>query len=262
MRIIFYPCEKVPPGALLWPYVAEPKKEDELRMVRMFAVAMFALITAITSACVCNGESASPQETVASKHSLIGQLLLPSGSGSRGVEVVITVTEAGTETRDKWILFDETGRFFDTFRGNLVGITVSTGIHAELHRIETEDLPEINQAGQVDVGVIDLRDRLTRHRLWLRVAEGASGGDVRMAMCFGPPPVGPKGGRIELGSRQFPPIALGSEVEWLLPLEAQAIYFLVERPVGSTHDGPWRSGHQRLFGPFDSPNLPAELIMD
>jgi len=83
-----------------------------------------------------------------------------------------------------------------------------------------------------------------------------------VAMCFGPPPVGPSGERIALGSRQFPPVALGSEVEWLLPHEAKSIYFLVERPIGSGRGREWRSGHQRLFGPFTSATLPIELIMD
>ena len=230
--------------------------------MRLFAVAIFAVITAVASTSVRHGEPASYQDAVAFEHALVGQLLLPRGSGSRGVEVVATVTDAGSEPRDKWILFDEEGRFSGTFRGRLTRITVSTGLRAELHRIETEDLPEINQAGQVDVGVIDLRDRLIRHRLILRVAEGASQGDVRVAMCFGLPPVGPSGEPVALGSRQFPPVALGNEVEWLLPLEAQALYFLVERPVGSTLGGEWRSGHQRLFGPFTSANLPTELTMD
>lgn len=81
-------------------------------------------------------------------------------------------------------------------------------------------------------------------------------------MCFGPPPVGPRGERIALGPRQFPPIALGSEVEWLLPHEALPVYFLVERPAGSGRGREWRSGHQRLFGPFTSATLPTEPLMD
>ena len=230
--------------------------------MRLITVVIFAMFTAIATSGVCHGEPERNQGAVASERKLVGQLLLPTGSGSRGVEVVVTTTEAGSEPRDKWILFDEEGRFSGTFRGSLSRIRVSTGLRAELHRIETEDLPEINQAGQIDVGVIDLRDRLTRHRMFLRVAEGASHGDVRVALCFGPPPVGPRGEPLSLGSRQFPPVVLGSEVEWLLPLKAQSIYFLVERPVGSAPRWEWRGGHQRLFGPFNSTNLPTELFMD
>ncbi|RLA43450.1 MAG: hypothetical protein DRR42_21740 [Gammaproteobacteria bacterium] len=230
--------------------------------MRLFAFTIFAVITAVTAVSVCHGEPASDRGAAASGHTLVGQLLLPRGSGSRGVEVVATFTETGSAPRKKWILFDEEGRFADTFRGRLTRMVVSTGLRTQLHSIEAEDLPEINQTGQVDVGVIDLRDRLIRHRLILRVAEGASQGDVRVAMFFGLPHVGPSGEPVSLGSRQFPPVALGSEMEWLLPLKAQSLYFLVERPVGPALEPEWRGGYQRLFGPFTSSNLPTELTMD
>jgi hypothetical protein len=211
---------------------------------------------------VCSGGSASYEGAVTSEFTLVGQVLLPPGIGSRGVEVVVAVAETVGEPRDTWILFDQDGRFSETFRRRIAHLTVSTGLRAELHRIEADNLPEINQMGLVDIGVVDLRDRLIRHRLMLSAAEGASQGEVRVAMCFGLPPVGPSGEPIALGSRQFPPVRLGSEMEWLLPLEAQALYFLVERPVGSTSGGSWRGGYQRLFGPFTSSSLPNELIMD
>lgn len=230
--------------------------------MKLVPVVILGVFAAIVTACVCHGEQESHQSVLASEFELVGQLLLPAGSGSRGVEVVATVTDARSESRDKWILFDDDGRFSGTFQGSLSSIVVSTGLRAELHRIAAEDLPEINQAGQIDVGEIDLRDRLTRHRLFLRVADGATNGDVRVALCFGLPPVGPRGEPVSLGSRQFPPIALGSEVEWLLPLKVKSVYFLVERPVGTGPRKEWRGGHQKLFGPFNWTNLPTELIMD
>lgn len=230
--------------------------------MRLLAVAMFVVIAAAWDGEVCRGESASHKSTVVSEFTLVGQLLLPPGTGSRGVELVVAVAEAVGEPGDIWILFDEDGRFSETFRRPISHVTVSTGLRAELHRIEADRLPEINQVGRVDIGVIDLRDRLVRHRLLLRAAEGAPQGEVRVAMCFGLPPVGPGGEPVALGSRQFPPVELGSEMEWLMPLEVQALHFLVERPVGSPSEGNWRSGHQRLFGPFTSANLPNELIMD
>ena len=230
--------------------------------MKLMTVTILAVFMAIVSTSGCRGELESDQGAVASERQLVGRLLLPSGSGSRGVEVVATATEVGSEPYDKWILFDEEGRFSGSFRGRLSHVRVSTGLSAELHRIETEDLPEINQAGQIDVGVIDLRDRLVRHRMFLRAAAGASHGDVRVALCFGLPPVGPSGEPVSLGSRQFPPVTLGSEVEWLLPLQAQSVYFLVERPVGSAPRWEWRGGYQKLFGPFNSTNLPTELFMD
>ena len=230
--------------------------------MRSLIVALFAVFPVIATTSVCHGEPQNDQSAIVSERELVGQLLLPSGRGSRAVEIVVTVIEAGSEPRDQWILFDEKGRLSGTFRGSLSQIRVSTGLRAELHRIETQDLPQINQAGQIDVGVIELRDRLTSHRMVLRAAEGAPHGDVRVALCFGPPPVGPSGEPVSLGSRQFPPVALGSEVEWLLPLDALSIYFLVERPVGSAPRLEWRGGHQRLFGPFNSADLPTELFMD
>lgn len=230
--------------------------------MKLFAVAMFVALAVLASASVCRSELLSEQDAYASKFELIGQLLLPSGYGSRGVEVVATVADAGGDPRDIWILFDGEGRISETVKGHLIRIVVSTGLRAELHRIEEEELPEANQLSRIDLGVVDLRDRLVTHRLTLRAAEGASQGDVRVAMCFGLPPVGPRGEPVSLGSRQFPPIALGSEVDWLLPREIEALYFLVERPVSTEFGTEWRGGHQRLFGPFTSTNLPAELTMD
>lgn len=82
------------------------------------------------------------------------------------------------------------------------------------------------------------------------------------SVCGRPPPVGPRGEPVSLGSRQFPPVALGSETAWLVPNDAQAIYFVVERPSGFDGETQWRGGHQRQFGPFPAARLPAELIMD
>ena len=76
------------------------------------------------------------------------------------------------------------------------------------------------------------------------------------------PPRGPFGESVSLGSRQFPPVTLPCELEWLLPQDAESIYFLVERPEGSGRGIHWRSGSQRLFGPFTSTGFPSELAMD
>lgn len=61
------------------------------------------------------------------------------------------------------------------------------------------------------------------------------------------------------GSRQFPPRAIGYEVEWLLPRKSEAIHFLVVRP---NRGGEWRGGRQQLFGPFSWDGLPTELVLD
>jgi len=230
--------------------------------VKLHAAALFAVLLVFVAACSRGGEPARDQHAVQPERTLVGQVLLPSGVGSRGVEVKVMITATGSEPRKVWVLFDEQGRFAHTFRGSLTSVKVTAGVEAEVHRIDTEDLPEVNQAGQIDVGVIDLRDRLTKHRLLVRAADGKPPGDVRVGMWFGPPPVGPQGEPVSLGSRQFPPVALGSELEWLLPREAHSIYFLVERPSASSRGTEWRSGHQQLFGPFTSSEMPAELIMD
>jgi hypothetical protein len=230
--------------------------------VRLHAATLFAVLLGLAAACACGGEPARDQHATQPERTLVGQVLLPSGFGSRGVEVLVTVTGTGSDPRVVWLLFDEQGRFAHTFQESLTSVKVTAGLRAEVHRIDTEDLPEVNQAGQIDVGVIDLRDRLARHRMVLHAADGKPEGDVRVAMWFGLPPVGPRGEPVSLGSRQFPPVTLGSEIEWLLSHEAHSIYFLVERPSGLGRGTEWRSGHQRLFGPFTSAEIPAELIMD
>ena len=214
-------------------------------------------LTVVLFAVLLGFAQAAPSERV-----LVGQLLLPSGIGSRGVQILVTVADEGNDPRVVWLLFDEQGHFTHDYRGVLTSMKVTAGVGAEVHRIDTEDLPEVDQTGQVDLGVIDLRDRLTRHRLTVRAAKRMPSGVVRVAMWFGLPPVGPEGEPVSLGSRQFPPVTLGSESEWLLPNEGQSIYFLVERPVGPGRGRNWRSGNQNLFGPFTSAKVPAELIMD
>ena len=230
--------------------------------MKLHAAALFAVLLVFAAACARDGEPASDQHVTQPERTLVGQVLLPDGFGSRGVEVLVMITATGSEPRKVWLLFDEQGHFARTFRGSLTSVKVTAGIRAEVHRIDTEDLPEVNQAGQIDVGVIDLRDRLARHRMVLHAADGKPQGDVRVAMFFGPPPVGPRGEPVSLGSRQFPPVTLGSQVEWSLSHDAHSIYFLVERPSGLGRGTKWRSGNQRLFGPFTSAEIPAELIMD
>ena len=214
-------------------------------------------LTAVLFAVLLGFAHAAPSERV-----LVGQLLLPSGIGSRGVQILVTTAATGSEPPVVWLLFDEQGRFAHTFRRSVTSVKVTAGVGAEVHRIDTEELPEVDQAGQIDLGVIDLRNRLTKHRLTVRESDGEPSGVVRVAMWFGLPPVGPEGEPVSLGSRQFPPFTLGSESEWLLPNKGRSIYFLVERPLGPGRGRKWRSGHQQLFGPFTSADVPTELILN
>lgn len=215
---------------------------------------------AFTSACGCRGEPANDQHRAASEPTLVGQLLLPPGAGSRGVEVVVRTAPGSGEPATVWVLFDEQGRFAHNFQEVPTSVTVTAG--SEVHRVDTSTLQKAMQSGRIDLGAIDLRDRLTRHRLRVREAAGKLPGQVRVGMFFGPPPVGPWGEPVSLGSRQFPPIELGSDMEWLVPIDGRDFYFLVERPLGFGNGTNWRSGVQRLFGPFAATGLPNELVVD
>lgn len=227
--------------------------------MKPLATARLALLVVLAAACGLRGEPARAQFRVPIEHTLVGRLLLPPGSGSRGVEILARTEAGGSEPRTTWVLFDEQGFFSQTLRDTLTSVTVTAG--GEVHRVDAGDLPDADQGRRIDLGVIDLRDRLMSHHLTVRAADGKPG-EVRVGMFSGPPPVGPWGEPVSLGSRQFPPIALGSDVEWLLPHRAQGVHFLVERPAGPDRGTEWRSGEQRLFGPFTSAGLPAELILE
>lgn len=224
------------------------------------ATTRLVVLLVFAAACGCRAEPPSDKHSVPLEHALVGQLLLPPGAGSRGVEVLVRTAPSSGESRITWVLFDEQGLFSHTFSEAVTRVTVTAG--TEVYRIDAGDLSEANQAGRIDLGLIDLRDLLKRHRLMVRVADGKAPGEVRVGMFSGPPPVGPFGEPVSLGSGQFPPVALDSEMEWLVPYTAQGIYFLVERSAGSGRGLEWRSGQQSLFGPFTSTELPTELIVE
>ena len=230
----------------------------------MKASAAILLVTLLGLAVSCanKGEVERIIEADYSELTLIGQVLLPGGFARRGMEVHATVIEPDGQFRDTWLLFNDKGHFSHAYRGKLESLTVSVGVSAEVFRVEGEDLPKINRSGQIDMGKIDLQDRVRNHRLMVGAEEGKEPGEVRVAMWFGLPPVGHNGGRVSLGSKQFPSMVLGNELDWLVPLEIESIYFLVERPSESGQGNGWWSGRQRLFGPFSSTDLPSELLMD
>ncbi len=203
-----------------------------------------------------NGRQADSPE-----RSLVGQVLLPKGEGRRGVELWVTVAENGQGPHSTWVQFDAWGYFTHPFKGTLIDVSVSVG-GKDVYQVGSANLTERKELKPIDIGDIDLRDRLSAHRLFLRPEDGSPEGEVRVGMWFDPPPVGPRGEPVSLGSAQFPPVSLETEVEWLIPREEQSIYFLVERPVGSGRGREWRSGHQRLFGPFTFENLPTVLVVD
>ena len=221
--------------------------------IKSRTAACLAALLAVAIACGCRA--------AADGRTLVGQVLLPHGEGRRGLELWVTETATGREPRATWVLFDAEGRFAHRLQGSLTGVTVTAG-SAEVYRLDAANVSGVDPEGRVDVGGIDLRERLIGHHLALRPATGSPGGDVRVALWFGPPPVGPFGEPVSLGSAQFPEVALGGGMEWLLPREARSIHFLVERPADSGRGREWRSGQQQLFGPFILAELPAELIVD
>ncbi|MEM8557627.1 MAG: hypothetical protein AAGG50_07375 [Bacteroidota bacterium] len=192
--------------------------------------------------------------------SLVGQLRLPGEGGRRGVEVHAWVATPDGEEHQIWVLPEDDGRFAQAISGALTRVHVSAG--SDVHRIDAADLPPADDQGRVDLGVIDLRERLVARRVRVRAAEGASGGVVRVGLWLGPPHTGPQGELPSLGSKQFPTVELGSELEWLLPPNASAVHFLVERPASTGHTTTWRSGTQQVFGPYASSAFPLDLVMD
>lgn len=201
-----------------------------------------------------DGRLRAGQEITVSERTLLGQVLLPPGNGSRGVEVIALIQFNG-KPRQQWILFDDDGHFTHTFRGDLKSLTVHAGIDATLRKYEKSTLPQTDDDRRVDFGIIDLRHLVQAHQLKLQ--SHGKAGEVRIAMWSGPPTAG-----VALGSRQFPTRIIGQSVDWLVPPDQKAIYFLVERPLDSGRESAWRTGEQTLFGPYSNSDLPAELVID
>ena len=218
-----------------------------------------ALSSVLAAACAPRDEPTGPPgaEVERTAPVLTGQLRLPPGAGSRGVELMVTTVSPEAGSHVAWILFDDDGRFRHASSDPVTAVRVSAGIEAVVFRLDGGELPAADDAGRIDLGTIDLTGELMRHRLALRSADGAREQVVRVAMWSGRPPDG-----VALGSRQFPPIAVGSEMEWLVPLDAEDVHFLVEQAADAGRGLDWRTGPQQLFGPFDADRLPAELVLE
>ncbi len=191
----------------------------------------------------------------ASNHEVVGQLQLPPGSGSRGMHVIIDVVNHGTKTRE-WLKLDEKFRFRSSFTGTLTKLEIATGVATIVHRLNAQELARLTKQATVDVGAIDLRKRLQAHKIKL-LSDNAT--TLRIGMSLKEPARDFTGSLPSLGSRQFPEIEAGKEMNWLLPSEFDTAYFLVEEPADERRGREWRSGKQKLFGPFRSSDLPTEL---
>ena len=111
---------------------------------------------------------------------LSGQVLLPNGFSRRGLELHLNLIAPDGKLVDKWLLFDKQGHFSYVIEGSLTSVIISAGLRAEIFKIKSAELPKINREGQIDLGVIDLRDKLKVHRLMVRAAEGKPQGEVRV----------------------------------------------------------------------------------
>lgn len=191
---------------------------------------------------------------------LSGRVLLPGDGGRRGLEVHAWFTDPSGKERQLWLLPEDDGRFEHTFSGDLTGARVFAGLG--VHEFDAADLKRSADTGGVDLGTIDLRDRLAEYPIRVRAGEGSREGFVRVGLWVGPPHTGPQGELPSLGSRQFPTYELGQSIDWVLPPDTRDVYFLVERSDGPGQGTSWRASAQRLFGPFDSSSFPLELVLD
>ncbi len=77
--------------------------------MKSLAAALIAVLLVSAVVFACRVEPASDQHGAPPEDTVVGQVLLPNGLGSRGVELLVTVTATGGEPRVKWLLFDEQG---------------------------------------------------------------------------------------------------------------------------------------------------------
>lgn len=229
-----------------------------------------AAIVVLTALAGCTSDPVStdtireePTATVTTSpraNTLVGHLLLPGERGRRGVEVHAQVTTPDGDSRQLWILPDADGRFAQEFSGDVERVSVSAG--SEVHRIDAADLPRGTDNGAIDLGAIDLRESLVTRRMSVRLVDEAPGELVRIGLWIGPPHTGPRGELPSLGSKQFPSAELGSEVEWLLPPDADDIFFIVELSDEPSPSLDWKSDAQYLFGPYETSAFPLELVLE
>ena len=75
--------------------------------MKSYATVLFVVLLVLAASCGRGGESAKGEHAAPPERTLVGQVLLPSGVGSRGVEVLVTIMGDGSEPVVVWVLFDE-----------------------------------------------------------------------------------------------------------------------------------------------------------
>lgn len=202
--------------------------------------------------------SAQVVPTPALNQVIVGKLLLPPGSGSRGMHVILDI-DIDDSLHREWLELDDVFSFRSSFTGTLKKLEVATGLASVVHQLNAQELAQLTKQDTVDIGIIDLREQLLSHKIKV-LSEAAT--TLRIGMWLEQPMTDFSGNLPSLGSRQFPEIAAGKEADWLIPSEFDTVYFLVEEPADRRRGREWQSGRQKLFGPYRSTNLPAELSMD
>ena len=156
-------------------------------MLRLHKTSVVFARTALTLISVLPWNLGNHTHATAQTETIAGQLILPDGDGSRGVEIIATISRKG-EAEPQWILFDDQGHFTHSFDGSLTHLELSAGIDATIRNFENTAVPPATDNGKIDFGTIDLRDLVQRHRL--RIRTRGEPGQVRVAMWGGPPPPG------------------------------------------------------------------------
>ena len=190
-----------------------------------------------------------------SERFVTGQLLLPEGEGTRGVHIIIDTVKDGSTTR-QWLDLDHDLRFGKSFAGTLTKLEFATALSTIAHRFNHKELAKFTKKNAVDVGTVDLRKRLQSYKIKFSSDEAST---LRVGMWLERPKTDFAGSLPSLGSRQFAEIEAGKEMALRLHSEFEGAYFLVEAPADKRRGREWRSGKQKLFGPFRSSELPPEL---
>lgn len=205
----------------------------------------------------CNNADTRPVEPATVVRNVVGRVMLPAGDGARGIAVILTMDASADRPEDEWALLDEHDAFAKPVRGKLTRVRVVAGSFMTVVELSGDALPRPDAIGRIDLGDIDVRDLVTSHRLKLTAAPGSEAGAVRVGMWFEPPHPD-----VSMASRQFPELQTGDTMEWLVPKEAEAVYFMSERPADDGRGLEWKSGKKTLVGPFGLGELPGELVVE
>lgn len=207
-------------------------------------------LTAINSVLYAQPVEVRPIEKIVK-----GELLLPPGDGSRGIHLIIDVVNNESLNRH-WLSLEEGFKFQKNFVGTLEKLEVATALSTIVYQLNEKELSQLASKSIVNLGTIDLRTQLKNHKITIL---SQNKNTLRIGMWLNKPVTDTSGYLPSLGSRQFPEIEAGTEINYLIPSKFDTAYFLLEEPSDNKRGKEWRSGKQKLFGPFSSSKLPSVL---